>query len=325
MHVPLGRHCVHREGTQRSVRSLELGFGVTRFTDPGLIGPPQGDRHGAIPSTANKGDPATDLHPPILHSDEFEEPVPMPVINTAGGEDAPFIPAGRSEMYFFFGAVLEEDPAIAIRDPVNGIWVSKQVGGQWQEPTLVWLQGYDELALNGCPVVDGNEMFFCTARAGHTGLVWYRAEYQDGAWGNWSLADIPAEHEVGEFHIHGDELYYDSPRAGGMGGHDIWKLTRVNGQWTNPENVAAVNTDAEEVRPYLTPDGNELWVTQWVLGSPALVRSKRVDGEWQAPELIISQFAGECTMDAQGNLYFVHHFYENGVMKDADIYVAYKK
>ena len=50
-------------------------------------------------------------------------------------------------MYFFFGAVLEEDPAIAIRDPVNGIWVSKQVGGQWQEPTLVWLQGYDELAL----------------------------------------------------------------------------------------------------------------------------------------------------------------------------------
>ena len=30
-------------------------------------------------------------------------------------------------------------------------------------------------------------------------------------------------------------------------------------------------------------------------------------------------------MDAQGNLYFVHHFYEDGVMLDADIYVAYKK
>jgi hypothetical protein len=205
-------------------------------------------------------------------------------------------------MYFFFGAVLEEDPSIAIRDPVNGIWVSTRMGGIWQEPTLVWLQDYDELALNGCPVVDGNEMYFCTG-----------------------LADIPSEYEVGEFHIHGDELYYDSPRAGGAGGHDIWMLTRVGGQWTNPVNVTAVNTVATESRPYVTPDGNELWLTLGYQGTPAVVRSRRVAGQWQEPEMIVSQFAGEPTLDAAGNLYFVHHFYEDGVMKDADIYVAYRK
>jgi hypothetical protein len=102
-------------------------------------------------------------------------------------------------------------------------------------------------------------------------------------------------------------------------------LTRVGGQWTNPVNVTAVNTVATESRPYVTPDGNELWLTLGYQGTPAVVRSRRVAGQWQEPEMIVSQFAGEPTLDAAGNLYFVHHFYEDGVMKDADIYVAYRK
>ena len=48
-------------------------------------------------------------------------------------------------------------------------------------------------------------------------------------------------------------------------------------------------------------------------------------GQWQEPELIISSFAGEPTLDADGNVYFVHHFYEDGKMIEADIYVAMKK
>jgi hypothetical protein len=46
---------------------------------------------------------------------------------------------------------------------------------------------------------------------------------------------------------------------------------------------------------------------------------------WQPPELIISQFAGEPTLDDEGNLYFVHHFYQDGEMIEADIYLAEKK
>jgi len=48
-------------------------------------------------------------------------------------------------------------------------------------------------------------------------------------------------------------------------------------------------------------------------------------GEWQVPELIISQFAGEPTLDRDGNLYFVHHYYKDNVMLEADIYVAERK
>ena len=43
---------------------------------------------------------------------------------------------------------------------------------------------------------------------------------------------------------------------------------------------------------------------------------------WQEPELILSQFAGEASLDRDGNLYFTHHFFHNGEMIEADIYVA---
>lgn len=92
------------------------------------------DRHGKIPVTAVKRTPATDLHPPILHSPEFQEPVPLPAtVNTAGAEDSPFVPAGRQELYFVFIKDASEPVGIQIRDVVNGIWMSRWEGGAWLE------------------------------------------------------------------------------------------------------------------------------------------------------------------------------------------------
>jgi hypothetical protein len=321
---------VRRFGMSRlGFPALSLALAALLGCEAGDTGPEdpdatEVDRHAAIPSDAVKVTPAQDPTPPVLHSPEFQEPVPLPVISTAGAEDAPFIPAGREELYFFFAADVREAASIQIRDPVNGIWVSKRIGGSWQEPTLVWLQEPGVLALNGCPFVGGNEMFFCTAREGYAGLNWFRALYANGAWGSWTLYPFEPSLDVGELHIHGDDLYYHSGRAGGAGGIDIWMATRDGELWANPVNVTAVNSAEDDSRPYVTPDGNELWITRWYQGTPALFRSKKVGGEWQKAELIVSRFAGEPTLDAQGNLYFVHHFYDNGVMLEADIYVAYR-
>lgn len=50
------------------------------------------DRESKIPADIVKRTPETDQYPPILHSDEYYEPVPMPYpISTAGAEDSPFI------------------------------------------------------------------------------------------------------------------------------------------------------------------------------------------------------------------------------------------
>lgn len=113
--------------------------------------------------------------------------------------------------------------------------------------------------------------------------------------------------------------------AGGKGSRDIWMLSRNGGEWVAPVNVEAVNTEVDEALPFVTADGQQLWITRWYQGSPAVFRSKRVGGEWQEPELIVSTFAGEPTLDWEGNLYFLHHFYEDGVLIEADIYVAYRK
>ncbi len=294
-------------------------------TSPDASPPPPVDRLALIPSGATKVLPADDATPPVLHSVEFTEPIPVPVINTAGAEDAPFIPAGEDVMYFFFAGDPNLDPPIQVRDPGNGIWVSERLDGTWQEPTLVRLQDPGQLALNGCPAVSGDEMLFCTARDGLAGLHWFRAERVDGAWSNWALVDYPAAFEVGELHVHGDLLYFGSSRPGGLGGEDIWTTTRVDGSWTEPVNVAAANSPVDDTRPFVSADGSELWITRWHEGSPAIFRSLRVDGEWQEAELIVSRLAGEPTLDAEGNLYFVHHFLADGEIVEADIYVAARK
>lgn len=282
------------------------------------------NRHSLIPSDVVKGTPSNDQHPPEMHSSDFDNPVPLAVINTAGAEDSPFIPDSGDELYFVFVKDVREEVHIQIRDEANGIWLSKYING-WQEPEFVRLQKKGSLALNGCEFVSGDTMLFCTAREGYTGMHWFSAERKDGAWSGWENADFNPDFQVGELHVHGDELYYHSNRGGGSGGSDIWKLTKINGEWIDPENVKVVNSEVDEGMPYISSDGSELWFNRWYQGSPAVFRSKKISGEWSSPELIVSSFAGEPTLDKFGNLYFVHHFYRDGEMIEADIYIAYKK
>jgi hypothetical protein len=57
----------------------------------------------AVPETAVKMTPEMDVYPPVLHSDGWENPVPLgSPIDTAGGEDSPFITPDGNNFYFFF-------------------------------------------------------------------------------------------------------------------------------------------------------------------------------------------------------------------------------
>jgi len=184
--------------------------------------------------------------------------------------------------------------------------------------------------LDGAEFVQGNVMWFASAREGYTGVNLFTAEFKDGKWINWQyIGDkLMKDYQVGEMHItaNGSELYFHSPRNDGKGQYDIWVSRNVNGEWQPPENVAAVNTAENDGWPFINQDGTELWLTRTYKGAPAVYRSTKLNGEWQEPQLILSQFAGEPTLDNEGNLYFVHHFFNaKGEMVEADIYVAYKK
>lgn len=286
-------------------------------------------REQVIPADAIKMSPATDDAPPILYSTEWDKPVPMPgSVNSAGAEDSPFILPDGNTFFFFFTPDVRVPPEKQLLDGATGIWWSKRTGENWSTPERIVLN--DEVALDGCEFVQVNMLYFCSARQGnHRSIDIWTAELRDGKWTNWKNAgkQLNGEYEIGEFHFSADgrELYFHSPRAGGKGKLDLWITRQVNGNWQTPQNIAAVNTVEDEGWPFLTQDGNELWFTRTYKGTPAIFRAKKIGGAWSTPELILSQFAGEPTLDARGNIYFTHHFFKEGKMIEADIYVAYRK
>jgi len=286
-------------------------------------------RQSRIPANATKMTPGMDNHPAELHSDEWEEPVPMPgPVNTAGAEDSPFITPDGQDFYFVFVPDVSVPPEGQILDGVTGIYHCHRNGTGWTEPERVVL--CDDLSLDGCHFVQGNEMWFCSVRKGNMREIdIYTAEFKSGRWTSVKSAGkkLNIDYMVGELHItcDGEELYYHSERPGGRGGTDIWVTRKVDGEWQEPENVEAVNTEVWEGMPFVSCDGEELWFNRWYQGTPGIFRCSREGDGWGEPELILSTFAGEPTLDDEGNLYFVHHYYEDGVMIEADIYVCYRK
>ena len=289
-----------------------------------------GDRDASIPADAVKMTPAMDKYPPVLHDTaEYEDPVPLPYpVNTAGAEDSSFILPDGSTLFVFFTPDVTVPVEKQVIDGVTGIYeFHRQADGTWGPAQRCVLN--DDIALDGCEFVQDGIMWFCSARPGYAGLHWFTARSVNGTWTDWQLVTgFPAEFDVGELHFSRDwnTLYYHSARPGGKGGYDIWMTKKVDGVWQEPVNVSAVNSPDTDGWPWLSADGNELWFTRTYKGSPAVFRSKLVDGQWQTPELIVSQFAGEPTLDDAGNLYFTHHYYDaNGNMIEADIYCAKKK
>jgi len=281
--------------------------------------------------------PAEDFWPPtVIEGWSQPEPLPYP-ISTAGGEDSPFILPDDQILYFFFTPDVSIPAEKQLFDGVTGIWVTHRSGESWSEPMRVWLTGTGKIALDGCPFVLGNSMYYCTAREGFPGLVWFRADFRDGIWQNWRFAGAELEqskYEVGELHISvdGQELYFGSSRPGGYGGMDLWVSHITDDGWGEPVNLGSlVNTAADESRPFISQDMQELWFTgQSTKGrpGPAVFRSLRQPDEtWGVAEEIVSTFAGEPTLSGDGKtLYFVHHFFSEDLsnMLEADIYVSYK-
>jgi hypothetical protein len=282
------------------------------------------DRQAQIPPNAVKMSPESDEHPPQVHSSEYEPPIPLPGdVNTAGAEDSPFITLDGNSLYFFFTPDANIPAEKQLSDGVTGIYVSHKVNDEWSKGERILLQDPGKLALDGCEFVLGDIMWFCSAREGYTGVHWFTAENIHGSWQNWEPADFNPAYQVGELYISrdGTELYFGSDRPGGKGGLDIWVSEKQDGIWQVPVNLAPVNTADREGWPALNSGGDELWFYR----NYSIWRSKKVGGEWQAAELMVSSLAGEPSLDEAGNLYFVHHFYSGDRLIEADIYVAYKR
>jgi hypothetical protein len=306
---------------------LALYLAVIGCSGQSQLPTPPPDRESLIPAEQVKIRPETDLYPPKSFSAEYEDPVPMPYpVNTNGAEDSAFIMPDGKTLYVWFTPNPQIPVEQQITDGVTGLYVFHKIKGGWSPAERVMLQDPGKLAGDGCEFVQNNIMLFCTVREGYTGIHWFTAEFKDGKWQNWTEADFNPAYEVGELHITTDdrELYFHSSRPGGQGEYDIWVSQNGNGEWQEPVNLSMVNSPYIDGWPFVSQDGNELWFTRGP-GAPELWRSIKVSGEWTEPGKMFAPFAGEASMDNEGNVYFTHHFYKDDEMLEADIYIAMRK
>ncbi len=293
------------------------------------------ERLASIPASAVKMGPEDDEFVPVVHSPLWEQPIPMPgPVNSAGAEDSPFMSDDGDWFFFFFTPDVDVPAEEQLLDGVTGIWWTRMIGGGWTSPEKVILN--DDVSLEGAECSVGPTLWFASVRADNMGEIdVYTAQYDGGEWTDVENAgeQLNVDYDIGEFHVmpNGTMMYFHSGTWDSGESMDIWSTVKVGDSWSTPVKVEGISTDdADEGFPYVTPDGSELWFTaNSRLGEgytgPAIFRSvKQPDGTWGEPEEIISNFAGECTMDAEGNIYFVHHYFVGGEMIEADIYVAMK-
>ncbi|MCU0639969.1 MAG: hypothetical protein MUF59_08880 [Candidatus Krumholzibacteria bacterium] len=292
-------------------------------------------RIGSIPSDAVKMTPGTDHYPPVLHSSDYSAPIPMPgPVNTAGVEDAPVISPDGSTFVFFFTPDGNEPAENQVVDGVSGIWWCTWGGMEWTEPVRARLAEAGELHLDGSFALQADTLWFGSIRAGtYRDIDIFTAARSGDDWVDWQNAGarLNVDLAVGELYptSDGDTIYFGRSE-GGLGQNDLWLTVRTGQSWSDPVNLGSpVNTSTDENRPVISPDGRELWFTRLSssLGysGPSVFRSIRAGGTWSAPEEVVSNYCGDPGIDAAGNLYFTHLFYDENENKiEADIYVAYR-
>lgn len=79
-------------------------------------------------------------------------------------------------------------------------------------------------------------------------------------------------------------LYFVSSRPNGMGGQDLWQSKKVNGKWTDAENLGeSINTRFDDCSPYIHPNGVNLYFAsrgRLGFGGYDLYTSENQNGTW---------------------------------------------
>jgi peptidoglycan-associated lipoprotein len=158
------------------------------------------------------------------------------------------------------------------------------INSEFEDGTPVLNQDYSRMYFTRC-IVNKNKNWGCQIfTSTSSGDTWSKAE-----------ALKIAEDSIVVAHpaISQDELtlYFISDMAGGIGGKDIWKVTRSNegDEWSKPENMGPeINTVDDEMFPYLHPDGTLYFSSNGRIGLGGLdiyKANQNEDGSWKVENL----------------------------------------
>ena len=145
---------------------------------------------------------------------------------------------------------------------------SRLVEGKWTTPEVAPFSGQYRDA-DPFITADGKHFLFISARpVGDKPKrdldIWVMDRQADGRWGEPRQAGGDINSEANEWFptmTSDGTIYFGSERAGGRGGVDIWRARLVDGKYAAAENLGpAINSEANEYEPYVTPDGSAMVV-----------------------------------------------------------------
>jgi outer membrane protein OmpA-like peptidoglycan-associated protein/tetratricopeptide (TPR) repeat protein/ribosomal protein L24E len=222
-----------------------------------------------------------------------KHPVPFKPINLGSGVNSPeddLMPALTADEKYLYFTRLERigrfhDENIFVSENRNGQWLEAQPLGE----TINTLQ-YNEGA--HCISPSGKYLFFtsCDRPGSYGGCDIYFSKKTGGEWepGKNLGPVINTGAKETQPYISGDgrTLYFVSSKAGGFGGGDIYSSELGDdGQWGTPKNLGPnINTEFEEERPFIHPDGQTLYFTSrghvGMGGADLFMSHKQPDGTW---------------------------------------------
>jgi len=172
------------------------------------------------------------------------------------GDDVPFFSPDGSRLYFMSGRT---DGGIG-RAGRERIWMMERIGSSWSEPKLI-IGGPNDMDIHWQFSVAANGNIYFSSRDDI-----YVSKLVNGKYGEAENLGEPVNTDAGEGspYIAPDESYLIITRFGaidGKGGTDLYiGFKNAAGDWTEPVNMGeSINTDSNDMCPYLSPDGKYLF------------------------------------------------------------------
>jgi hypothetical protein len=215
------------------------------------------------------------------------------------------------------------------------IYVMQQEDGLWSEPRVAsFSTQYSNVDM--CVSYDGKKLFFGSNRPlsgegdAEQGYDIWMVTRTDTGWSapeNLGPLVNAGEHQIYPTVTKDLTLYFQSRRAGNIGGSDLYRAKYVNGKYLQPENVGrAINTEHNEGDVLIAPDESFLIVSargrsDSLGGSDLYISFRHPDGSWSTVEnmgpTINSEATEYCPMFSPDGRYL---FFTSTKSGDGDIY-----
>jgi outer membrane protein OmpA-like peptidoglycan-associated protein len=213
------------------------------------------------------------------------------------------------------------------------IYISKKERGKWITPRSIGVnintEGH-EATIGLSP--DGQQLFIYKDDNGDGNI--YMSKLNGSEWSK--PEKLGGEINTGSWETHatvsadGQNLFLVSNRSGGLGGRDIYKVSRLpDGTWGKVENLGpTINTVYDEEAPFFAADGKTLIFSSQghnSMGGFDIFTSENIDGTWSTPVNI-----GYPINSPEDDVFFVttpdgHYAYYSsrmeGGMGEKDIYL----